>query len=195
MVLAQYKRRIYLINPKFQFKYALLVCIFVVVATFVYPWTIFDMFNSIKQYVQPEIDVDAQRNSLLILLAIVEFVILMIICIVMLFLTHRIAGPMYKLQNTFKDIKNGGPLKRIYFRKGDNFHEVAHADNEAVEVLQARFDYSAQDLHEVLENLKSVKQDVPEIKEAIIKLDLFLCDSSDDVSTENNKEKDDSAQS
>ena len=187
--MAQYKRRIYLINPKFQFKYALLVCLFVVVATFVYPWTIFDIFTSIKQYVQPEIDVDAQRNSLLILLGIVEFVILMIVCIVMLFLTHRIAGPMYKLINTFKEIKAGGPLKRIYFRKGDNFHEVAHAYNEAIEVLQARFDYSAQDLHEVLETLKSVKQDVPEIKEAIIKLDLFLCDASNAPEENKDSEK------
>lgn len=178
MVLSQHKRRIYLINPKFQFKYALLVCIFVIVATIIYPWTIYDMFNSIKQYVQPEIDVEAQRNNLLVLLAVVEFVILMIISIVMLFLTHKVAGPMYKLIQNFQDIKAGGPLKRIYFRKGDNFHEVAHAYNEAVEVLQARFDHSTQDLHEVLDQLKSIKQDVPEIKEAIIKLDLFLSDST-----------------
>lgn len=174
--MSNYKRRIYLINPKFQFKYALFVCIFVVLVTIIYPWTIYDIFNSIKQFVHPDIDVDAQRNQLLLFLGLMEAVLVVIVAVFMIFITHKVAGPMYKLEQTFKAVKDGGPLKRVYFRNGDNFQEIAHGYNDLVEVVQARIDSSYSDLTEILANLKKIEESNPDLKETIIKLELLISD-------------------
>ena len=45
-------------------------------------------------------------------------------------LSHRIAGPLYRLNQHMKAIAAGGPLKFVYFRTRDFFPELAENFNQ-----------------------------------------------------------------
>ena len=51
------------------------------------------------------------------------------------FLSHKIAGPLYRLQRGFRDLKTGDLQTRLYLRKSDEAKFISHDFNEAVESL------------------------------------------------------------
>lgn len=51
-------------------------------------------------------------------------------------ITNRFAGPMYRLQQTFKSIAGGAPFRPIKFRKGDFWHDAAGDFNRMAAKLQ-----------------------------------------------------------
>ena len=52
-----------------------------------------------------------------------------------IYVTHRIAGPIYRFQQIVKDIGQGNLTQRIRFRKGDEMHELADVTNQAISAL------------------------------------------------------------
>ncbi|MBI4358764.1 MAG: methyl-accepting chemotaxis protein [Candidatus Omnitrophica bacterium] len=55
-----------------------------------------------------------------------------------IFLTHKIAGPIFKLGQYFRALGKGDLTVRIKFRKFDEIHYVADQFNEMTEALDAR---------------------------------------------------------
>ncbi len=52
-----------------------------------------------------------------------------------IYVTHRIAGPIYRLQQILVGVGQGNLTQRIRFRKGDEMHELADAANQAISAL------------------------------------------------------------
>jgi len=44
-------------------------------------------------------------------------------------LSHRFAGPMFRLRGVFRDLANGGRAPRLRFRPGDFWHQIAEDFN------------------------------------------------------------------
>ncbi len=124
--LAFYKRSTFLINPSFQLKFSLIVCSIIFLSTLVYPVIIFDFFNVFVAQNPNAIQnvVDTQRN-LIIFLFVIQVIITTLVFIVFIFLTHKIAGPMFKLKNHLASIREGNPITPLTFRNGDYFADVA----------------------------------------------------------------------
>jgi signal transduction histidine kinase len=124
--LAFYKRSTFLINPSFQLKFSLIVCSIIFLSTLVYPVIIFDFFNVFVAQNPSAVQnvVDTQRN-LIIFLFVVQVIITTLVFIVFIFLTHKIAGPMFKLKNHLASIREGNPITPLTFRNGDYFADVA----------------------------------------------------------------------
>ena len=55
-----------------------------------------------------------------------------------IFTTHRIAGPLVKLQRAFEEVKKGNLSYRIKFRKQDSLIELELTFNEMMEELEKR---------------------------------------------------------
>jgi len=55
-----------------------------------------------------------------------------------LFLSHRVAGPIYRLRMTLKQIAIEKKPATVRFRKGDYTHELADDFNEAMRALETR---------------------------------------------------------
>lgn len=53
-------------------------------------------------------------------------------------LSHRIAGPIYRLRKNLEEIAGGNYSLRISLRKTDELKDVADAINKVVDVLQAK---------------------------------------------------------
>ena len=62
-----------------------------------------------------------------------SFLLILAIAIISVFLSHRIAGPIYKFEQTIKECASGENVKEIKLRKGDEFYELASAINNLIQ--------------------------------------------------------------
>lgn len=71
-----------------------------------------------------------------------------------IFLTHRIAGPIYNIEKSLDEIKGGNLAKRIYLRWSDEFKDLANLANEFV----AKLDKSTSECKELVTKLKQLNE-------------------------------------
>jgi nitrogen fixation/metabolism regulation signal transduction histidine kinase len=55
-----------------------------------------------------------------------------------LFLSHRIAGPMYQLKNAFDKVRDGKWDTRVVFRDNDEFRDLGNSFNQLMESLEKK---------------------------------------------------------
>lgn len=167
--MAFYKRSTFLINPAFQLKFSLIVCSIIVISTLIYPIIIYDFFNlMISQAPEvPENILVAQKN-LILYLVLIQTVITLLVFIVFIFFTHKIAGPLYKLKNHLAGIREGNPITPLTFRKGDYFEDVAEEVSLFLETIvnnqESDFEY-IEELSQYIDNLSPV---VPDDKKPVL---------------------------
>lgn len=167
--MAFYKRSTFLINPGFQLKFSLIVCSIILISTLIYPIIIYDFFNvMITQTpdIPPQI-VSAQKNLVLYLI-LIQTVIILLVFIVFIFFTHKIAGPLYKLKSHLAGIREGNPITPLAFRKGDYFEDVAEEVTLFLETIlnnqESDFEY-VEELAQYIDNLSPV---VPDDKKPVL---------------------------
>lgn len=69
--------------------------------------------------------------------------VLAIILVVILFwlglrISHKIAGPMYRFETTFREVQNGNLNARVYLRDGDEMKPLANAFNAMLDVVSEK---------------------------------------------------------
>lgn len=171
--MSAYKRSIYLINPKFQLKFSGLVCLLVFISSLIYPFTIYDLLNSfITLFGEKSPSLSAQlvekRESLIVILTLWQIGFTALVFIICIFFSHKIAGPMYKVQKFLAQIRDGGKRDRLYFRQGDYFPEVADDFNDTFEEIEERYQNDLVYLGEVTSYLNNLSMVVPDDKKAVL---------------------------
>ncbi len=58
-------------------------------------------------------------------------------------ISHRVAGPVYRVTQDMQALARGEPARKIRFRKGDYFPELADAYNEQLDAHHKRKDESS----------------------------------------------------
>lgn len=167
---ATYKRSIFLVNPKFQIRFSLIVCSLIYLSSLIYPFTIVELFNTFSTKVGPEaaLQLKEARSELIVFLVIYQFIFVGICFVLCIFMTHKIAGPMYKLSNYLRSIAGGAPPTQITFRDGDNFHEVAQDVNAVFDALSDSRDEDLAYLTEVSSYISNLAHVVPEDKKSVL---------------------------
>ncbi|MBL7664116.1 MAG: hypothetical protein JNM93_03200 [Bacteriovoracaceae bacterium] len=164
-----YKRKILLINPKFQTRLAFIVCSVILVSNLVYPIAIITVFEEFFHAVPAlKNKYDPLLGTLTWILFSYEFLYLAGIYMVMIFIGHKIAGPLYKLKNYLSNIAEGNPPETIKFRKGDYFMEIEEQYNAALAALKNQHLEDTKYLEEVIPYLKNIELIVPEDKKPVI---------------------------
>jgi methyl-accepting chemotaxis protein len=142
--MATYRRRTLLINRPFQLRFSIYVCAWVLALCFIYPLIVANLFDYFARYVAMDpthADVGTlmgTRKAVVSLLAVTEVVFLLLTFILSLFMSHRIAGPIFKLRKTFDDFSKGAFDRKLYFRKKDYFPELADDFNQMVRNVRER---------------------------------------------------------
>jgi sensor histidine kinase YesM len=147
--MAQYRRSIFLINKKFQFRFAFYVCSWLFALSFVYPLIVYTLFDYFIRYAAmdpngpPVQALQNTRHEIMMLLVLLQVVFLVVTFLISIFMSHRIAGPLYKLANFFQ-LARGGDLKtELYFRENDHFQDLAAQYNEMIRGIRERYDTQA----------------------------------------------------
>ena len=79
------------------------------------------------------------RKEIILLLAFFQIVFLLITFMISIFVSHRIAGPLYKLKNFLRQNGGGKLSPDLYFRKNDHFMDVAEEYNLMLSKLRGEF--------------------------------------------------------
>ncbi len=167
--MAFYKRSVFLINPSFQLKFSLIVCSVIVISTLIYPVIIYDFFQLVTKSL-PNVSqsiVSAQKD-LIFYLILIQSVITLLVFIVFIFFSHKIAGPLYKLKNHLAAIREGNAITPLNFRNGDYFQDVAEEVTLFLETVSTNQENDFQYVEEIslyIENLSTV---VPDDKKPVL---------------------------
>jgi len=132
----------------------------------IYPIAIWEIFTVISQAISkshpslPNI-IEKKMNFVIMILIIWETVFILLAFIICIFISHRIAGPMYKLQQYLSDIKEGKEQGDLHFRKGDYFREIASSVNETFNAIRERNAKDFAYLDEIGNYLDKVADKIP----------------------------------
>ncbi len=139
----KHRRSIFLINRPFQLKFAFFVCSWLFALSLAYPLVIYNLFDLFFRYLSRDPNgpglaaLQSFRQEIIFLLAAFQVFFLVITFMISVFVSHRIAGPLYKLKNFFRQNGNGKLSPDLYFRKNDHFQDVAVEYNQMISKLRA----------------------------------------------------------
>ena len=160
--MAQHPRKIFIINKRFQFRFALYVCSWLVALSFVYPLIVYTVFDYFIRYAAldpngPSLQaLHTTRHEVLIMLVLLQLIFLAMSFLVSIFMSHRIAGPLYKLSLFFERAKAGDIKTELFFREKDHFQEIAGQYNDMIRGLRERFDRDSGSVSQAIADVEKV---------------------------------------
>jgi sensor histidine kinase YesM len=173
--MAQYRRRNFLINKPFQLKFSFYVVSWIFVLSIIFPIIIYNIYDFLFKYLAldpqgPQIAiVQETRRNILLQLGTLQLVFFIFIFVLSIFISHRIAGPLYKLGKVMKEAKDGR-LEAVKFRSKDYFPELAETFSDLALNLKQKHLNTIQTLTQTLsqvqdESLKvEIKKRIEELK-------------------------------
>ncbi len=137
MTIQKYRRKIFIVDRKFQFKYIFVLLSLLLISVFTVSFTTFYMiWNQVidEFFFVPEA---AKKMSHIFLsstwtVAAASVVLGVLSAVAGVFLSHRIAGPIYRVKKVAEQLKTGDFSTVIKFRKDDDLQELADAINEMI---------------------------------------------------------------
>jgi methyl-accepting chemotaxis protein len=180
------KRKIILINRNFQLRFSFYVCSWLIILSFIYPLIIFNLIDYFFRYLAsdpmgPALAVlENTRQQIIGLLVLMQGVFLTLAFGISIFMSHKVAGPLYKLNQYFQEAMNGNLEQKLSFRKKDYFTELVPSYNAMMDAIRNRIEkkknaiaITAQKLEallsrsspEVREELKEILSDLMEAQE------------------------------
>ena len=187
------KRRIhYLINRKFQLEYAATALVFMLLVTVVFVLTAYRLgwvpLVEKLSAVYPQ-GMLAPILKTLSLQLIIRFLLLTpIIIIASIYLSHKVAGPLVRVENAVRDIARGNFQVRVKIRKRDELKGLVQAINEVTESVEQMVEKNRCSIEEALETLSGLKRELqqqgqsPEILNLIDRLDRSINDAKERLS-------------
>lgn len=133
------KRRIYFIDKKFQTKYALLTALLLLTYTFLFIVIIFAPYMLTLYFNYPMAEKEEAARAILVLHGTIwPWVagVIIFFGVFSIFVTHKIAGPLYRLKKSLDEIAAGNLNVKIKLRKKDELKDLAEHINVLVEELR-----------------------------------------------------------
>ena len=139
-----YKRKNYFIKRDFQSKFILKFCLIILIGTILSTGLLF-LFSQgtlISSFQQSRLVI--KNTSLAILPAVIYTnlitlgLITLATIVVTLFVSHKIAGPLFRFEKELKDIEKGDLTKSIKLRKKDQTTDLADSLNQMTASLHGK---------------------------------------------------------
>ncbi len=114
-----------------------------------------------ESYFAAHIAVRNVRDLLLPTLILVNLAGLLLGSLLLIFYTHRVAGPAYHLCRIMKKVSEGDLSQRVFFRKKDQLKELSAAANEMIEELNSRLRRMQQGVQELESQWQGLQSELP----------------------------------
>ena len=198
MAKKKYKRSQYIVDPEFQYslirKIAILAILMIVMSLSVLV-IFYYMYGDVQlELIQPspfdiaeDVNIVPEERTLLDLLwpvmAACLVVTLGITFFFGMFISHRMAGPVFRMQRTLKEMSEGNLRGYIQLRDKDDFKGLAEQINNVTTSYKDRF-RELKDLSKALES-----GDIEMHKEQVSKLNKVLSSVKIDLKSQKDREK------
>jgi methyl-accepting chemotaxis protein len=166
-----YQRRLLLINRPFQLRFAFYVVSWMIALSVTYPLIIYELFEMLGRILiqvssDPAIgqQILDKRQEVVLLLILLQIAVMSVMFLVSIFLSHRIAGPIYKLMKSMEEARAGKLEGPIFFRKNDHFKELADQFNALHEQWNQTLVEKDQKLKQAAASLENVLKSQPSIE-------------------------------
>jgi methyl-accepting chemotaxis protein len=141
-----YRRTRIVINKPFQYRFVFYLCSWVLVLSLIYPTLVSGIYDSIIMSFKAEPllqkfvpQVQQIQERVLVWLVILQALFIGLIGLIGLFVSHRIAGPLYKLKLFFAEAQKGNLRTDLSFRKGDHFMDLANEFNVTMAAIKSMY--------------------------------------------------------
>ena len=123
-------RRTFLINKRLQFKYTTMIGAVLAVFLVLMEAHVFLVIRMIEpEFVNPVLLEPLKSLQLWMLSS--GLILMLVIPILSIFVSHKIAGPLFRFEKTLRDaIQSTGPVPPIHLRKGDELQSLADLINQ-----------------------------------------------------------------
>ncbi len=156
-------RRRYLVR-KFQLKFAGFVLLFMLVVGFVCGFVVYNssMTILVKKLsgVFPQHRLIAIINEMNLRLVIGFILALVVIFIASIFISHRIAGPLVRIEKSISEIGDGNLSLTVKLRKTDELQDLAQTINNMTALLKEKLKAPKEKVLKSCETLESVKAEL-----------------------------------
>lgn len=155
------KRKYYLVEGWYQIKYSLVIIIamifaalVIIVSTF---WTLYPVMDkefsgAITESQAFTVGWDVIKGYLF------RFSILLVIALFAgIYLSHKIIGPIHRLESAVKKMGEGDLSQHIFLRRGDEFTKLSQHLNMLIEKIRQLIMDNKKGLEEILEQLKKIE--------------------------------------
>ena len=159
---ARYRRKRYLVATKFQLKYIGLILIIVVltgtICSYVVYYTTMLLLGDKLANVYPQGRLISIVNTvnLRILLSLILVAPLMVI--IGVFASHKIAGPIYRIEKFLENMANGDYSSMLTLRKNDELIPLANGINRFIETIKGTIKEERSELEQVFVSLDSLRR-------------------------------------
>ena len=173
------KRRNYFINRPFQAKFILKFCFLVVIGSVVSGGIVYLMSKSTvtTSFENSRLVIKSTADFVLPAVLLAGSVVLVITGLgaiaVTLFTSHRLAGPLYRLEKDVEEVARGNLKKRFQLRKTDEIKPLAVSLQKMTDILRKNVEMIKKDVDGLDAEINSepLRRKVTEIK---IKLGKFI---------------------
>ena len=139
----KWKRRNYLINKSLQPRYMAMVALLILIMSALMGWIVYStMWYTLSEMIEhdPMLYVRFREMNLSLLGRFITVVVLSssLAVIFMMFASHRIAGPLFRLERTIREMGEGKMPSRVNLRRKDEFKQLAEVVNSAIRRLEEK---------------------------------------------------------
>ena len=133
----QFKRRTIFIKKNLQFSYMMLIILSVLagllIMAFELTFTLNDIFDKYPVLLQPIYDTFPSIAFSFIYKIIIYVVFVVLISAIV---SHKMAGPVYRFEQTCKAIAKGDFSQRVHLRKGDQLMDLQDEFNKMMDRIE-----------------------------------------------------------
>jgi len=178
----QFKRKQYLVSKKFQLKYVglimLLMFMTAALCSYVVYYTSLMLLGEKLANVYPQGRLVAIINTVNLRILFSILLISPLVFIIGIFLSHKIAGPIYRMERFLDAIAAGDIAQRLVLRKGDELMVLADAINRASDSLRvtmtdekARISRAMTELANIKHTIETKPVNMTSLMDSIAKVD------------------------
>ena len=155
-----HKRKQYFIDKNFQARFILKFCLVVIASSLLLGLSTFLLSRNSTTVAIENTKVMVKRTSdfilptLVLTTLIVTVISAIVVVVLVLFISHKIAGPLYRLKREIKSLKDGDLKRTFAIRAKDQFKELASGLDE----MSASLRQKHVELHDKWEALKQSLQ-------------------------------------
>ena len=129
-------RKQYLIKKGFQLRFMIIVIAAMLLIALVTSWSVYSavMQTLINQFHGENLALI--KHAITYKLFIRSLLLIFAIAVLSIFISHRMAGPVYKFEQTIKALAKGNEVRELGLRKKDEFYDLAMAINSLIKFMK-----------------------------------------------------------
>lgn len=140
-----WKRRNYLVNKSLQPRYMAMVGILILIMSVLIAWIVYStMWYALSEMLEgdPMFYVRFRAMNIDLLGRFLTVIVLgsALAVILMMFISHRIAGPLFRLERTIREMGEGKIPLKVNLRQKDEFKQLAAVVNSAISRMEEKAD-------------------------------------------------------